>query len=85
MFRPLAMNWTAPKVFTLIAQPMTRVFTDGHPANEAIIPTMKQLYGEMMTMMASTQQTALAGTTRDVEFVAWNPGMWRLHCHKLHM
>lgn len=25
-----------------------------------------------------------AGTTRDVEFVAWNPGIWRLHCHKLH-
>lgn len=24
------------------------------------------------------------GTTRDVEFVAWNPGVWRLHCHKLH-
>jgi hypothetical protein len=24
------------------------------------------------------------GTTRDVEFIAWNPGLWRLHCHKLH-
>lgn len=24
------------------------------------------------------------GETRDVEFVAWNPGTWRLHCHKLH-
>jgi len=24
------------------------------------------------------------GTTRDVEFVAWNPGLWRFHCHKLH-
>ncbi len=24
------------------------------------------------------------GTTRDVEFVAHNPGVWRLHCHKLH-
>jgi hypothetical protein len=24
------------------------------------------------------------GSTRDVEFVAWNPGIWRLHCHKLH-
>ncbi len=24
------------------------------------------------------------GTTRDVEFVASNPGVWRLHCHKLH-
>tara|TARA_R110002072_G_scaffold28296_8_gene91084 strand:- start:5645 stop:6685 length:1041 start_codon:yes stop_codon:yes gene_type:complete len=24
------------------------------------------------------------GSTRDLEFVAWNPGVWRLHCHKLH-
>ena len=24
------------------------------------------------------------GSTRDVEFVAWNPGIWRFHCHKLH-
>ncbi|MBW2148082.1 MAG: copper oxidase [Deltaproteobacteria bacterium] len=24
------------------------------------------------------------GTTRDVEFVAFNPGVWRFHCHKLH-
>ncbi|GJL78189.1 MAG: hypothetical protein NPINA01_11780 [Nitrospinaceae bacterium] len=25
-----------------------------------------------------------SGTTRDVEFTAWNPGVWRFHCHKLH-
>jgi FtsP/CotA-like multicopper oxidase with cupredoxin domain len=24
------------------------------------------------------------GTTRDVEFIASNPGVWRMHCHKLH-
>jgi FtsP/CotA-like multicopper oxidase with cupredoxin domain len=24
------------------------------------------------------------GTVRDVEFVAWNPGLWHFHCHKLH-
>ncbi|UCB50616.1 MAG: copper oxidase [Deltaproteobacteria bacterium] len=24
------------------------------------------------------------GTTRDVEFIASNPGIWRIHCHKLH-
>lgn len=24
------------------------------------------------------------GTTRDVEFVAWNPGSWPFHCHKMH-
>jgi len=25
-----------------------------------------------------------AGSSRDVEFIAWNPGHWQLHCHKLH-
>lgn len=25
-----------------------------------------------------------SGTTRDIEFVANNPGLWRLHCHILH-
>lgn len=25
-----------------------------------------------------------AGSSRDVEFTAWNPGYWQLHCHKLH-
>lgn len=24
------------------------------------------------------------GESRDVEFVAWNPGTWRMHCHVLH-
>jgi hypothetical protein len=24
------------------------------------------------------------GTTRDVQFDAWNPGVWRFHCHKVH-
>jgi len=24
------------------------------------------------------------GSTRDVEFVAWNPGSWPFHCHKMH-
>jgi len=24
------------------------------------------------------------GTTRDVEFLAWNPGVWPFHCHKIH-
>ncbi len=24
------------------------------------------------------------GSTRDVEFIAWNPGLWRYHCHKIH-
>lgn len=25
-----------------------------------------------------------AGSARDVELIAWNPGYWQLHCHKLH-
>lgn len=24
------------------------------------------------------------GSTRDIEFIAWNPGTWRFHCHILH-
>lgn len=24
------------------------------------------------------------GTTRTVDFIAWNPGIWRFHCHRLH-
>ncbi|MCI0453982.1 MAG: multicopper oxidase domain-containing protein [Candidatus Dadabacteria bacterium] len=24
------------------------------------------------------------GSSRDIEFVAWNPGTWRFHCHILH-
>jgi manganese oxidase len=24
------------------------------------------------------------GESRDIEFVAWNPGTWRMHCHVLH-
>lgn len=24
------------------------------------------------------------GSSRDVEFIAWNPGLWFFHCHKLH-
>ncbi len=24
------------------------------------------------------------GATREVEFVAWNPGAWPFHCHKMH-
>ena len=47
------------KVFTLIAQPMTIVLTDGHPANASILPEMTQLYGEMMSMMTHTTQSAL--------------------------
>jgi hypothetical protein len=24
------------------------------------------------------------GAARDVEFVAWNPGLWFFHCHRVH-
>ncbi|MFC1841551.1 multicopper oxidase domain-containing protein [Candidatus Dependentiae bacterium] len=47
------------------------VGTEGGP-----IPRSAQIKGS--TILVS------AGTTRDVEFIAWNPGIWRFHCHKLH-
>lgn len=49
----------------------TNVGTEGGP-----IPAAAQTKGS--TVLVSS------GTTRDVEFTAWNPGIWRLHCHKLH-
>ncbi len=49
----------------------TNVGTEGGP-----IPSSAQTKGSTILVAA--------GTTRDVEFTAWNPGIWRLHCHKLH-
>ncbi len=49
----------------------TEVGTEGGP-----IASSAQIKGS--TILVS------AGSTRDVEFTAWNPGIWRLHCHKLH-
>lgn len=49
----------------------TNVGTEGGP-----IPPSAQTKGSTILVAA--------GTTRDVEFTAWNPGLWRLHCHKLH-
>jgi hypothetical protein len=49
----------------------TEVGTEGGP-----IPPSAQIKGSTINVPP--------GTTRDVEFVAWNPGVWRLHCHKLH-
>jgi len=47
------------------------VGTEGGP-----IPEQAQIKGSTILVAA--------GTTRDVEFVAFNPGVWRFHCHKLH-
>ncbi len=47
------------------------VGTEGGP-----IPPLAQIKGSTILVPA--------GSTRDVEFIAWNPGLWRLHCHKLH-
>lgn len=47
------------------------VGTEGGP-----IPESAQLPGNTVDVAP--------GTLRDVEFVAWNPGYWHLHCHKLH-
>ncbi len=47
------------------------VGTEGGP-----IPPSAQLPGSTVNVAP--------GSTRTVEFVAWNPGLWRFHCHKLH-
>ena len=48
-----------------------QVGTEGGP-----IPRTAQIKGSTIAVPA--------GTTRDVEFTAWNPGLWRIHCHRLH-
>ncbi len=47
------------------------VGTEGGP-----IPKSAQIPGNTVNVAP--------GQSRDVEFVAWNPGVWRIHCHKLH-
>jgi len=47
------------KVFTLIAQPMTHVFTDGQPMDQSIIPAMNRAFGDMARMMTKTSQVGL--------------------------
>ncbi len=47
------------------------VGTEGGP-----IPPSAQIPGSTVNVAP--------GSTRTVEFVAWNPGLWRFHCHKLH-
>ena len=49
----------------------TTVGTEGGPIKESA-----QLKGSTINVQV--------GTTRTVEFVAWNPGSWPLHCHKVH-
>ncbi|HZW60748.1 MAG TPA: copper oxidase [Candidatus Babeliales bacterium] len=49
----------------------TEVGTDGGPIPES-------------AQQKSSTINVPPGSTRDVEFVAWNPGLWRFHCHKLH-
>ncbi len=47
------------KVFTLIAQPMEHVFTDGMPMDESIIPLMNRAFGHMASHMKGTSQTGI--------------------------
>ena len=47
------------KVFTLIAQPLTHEFTDGHPMDRSTIPLMNQFVGGMANMMTHTNQKGL--------------------------
>lgn len=47
------------------------VGTEGGP-----IPPSARYFGNTVNVAS--------GQSRDVEFVAWNPGLWRFHCHKMH-
>ncbi len=64
------------------------IIMDSHPIHiHGYIWTNVGTEGGPIQPSAQTKGSTIlvsAGTTRDVEFTAWNPGLWRLHCHKLH-
>lgn len=64
------------------------VIMDSHPIHiHGYIWTLVGTEGGPIQKSAQIKGSTInvpPGTTRDVEFVAWNPGLWRLHCHKLH-
>lgn len=66
----------------------SNVIMDSHPIHvHGYIWTNVGTEGGPISPSAQTKGSTIlvsAGTTRDVEFTAWNPGIWRLHCHKLH-
>lgn len=66
----------------------TNVIMDGHPIHiHGYRWKNVSTEGGPIKSSAQTKGSTIfvtAGTTRDVEFTAWNPGIWRLHCHKLH-
>lgn len=66
----------------------TNIVMDSHPIHvHGYVWTNVGTEGGPIQPSAQTKGSTIlvaAGTTRDVEFTAWNPGVWRLHCHKLH-
>ena len=66
----------------------TNIVMDSHPIHlHGYIWTNVGTEGGPIQPSAQTKGSTIlvaAGTTRDVEFTAWNPGIWRIHCHKLH-
>ncbi len=66
----------------------SNVIMDSHPIHlHGYIWANVGTEGGPIPLSAQTKGSTIlvsAGTTRDVEFTAWNPGIWRMHCHKLH-
>lgn len=61
---------------------------DNHPIHiHGFVWTVVGTEGGPIQKSAQWKSTTIevpVGTTRDVEFVAWNPGSWPFHCHKMH-
>ena len=66
----------------------SNLIMDSHPIHlHGYIWTNVGTEGGAIPPSAQTKGSTIlvsAGITRDVEFTAWNPGVWRMHCHKLH-
>ena len=66
----------------------TNIVMDSHPIHlHGYIWTNVGTEGGPISPSAQIKGSTIlvsAGTTRDVEFTAWNPGIWLMHCHKLH-
>ncbi len=66
----------------------TNIIMDSHPIHlHGYIWNNVGTEGGPIPPSAQTKGSTIlvpSGTTRDVEFTAWNPGVWRMHCHKLH-
>jgi FtsP/CotA-like multicopper oxidase with cupredoxin domain len=85
----------APSIPTITIQQGERVrlrfgnlSMDSHPIHlHGYVWDVTGTEGGRIPLAAQLKGSTIAvdpGTTRDVEFTANNPGLWRIHCHKLH-